>query len=107
MASQINSVARDILNLYRCDLGAYKIAVDDPLLSALKEECALTDSEMESIQNCASSCASMCALIDYLNSRITPRMFILFIGCVGSIMKMPDLQMSMLKEFSKDLASLI
>ena len=101
MTSQINSIARDVLNLYRCELGAYKIVVDDPLLSALKEECALTDSEMESIQKCSTSCGSMCALIDYLESRVTREMFIFFVDCVGNIMKMPDLQRNMENEFEK------
>ena len=101
MASQINSIARDVLNLYRCELGAYKIVADDPLLSALKEKCALTDSEIESIQNCSTSCGGMCALIDYLESRVTREMFIFFVDCVGNIMKMPDLQRNMENEFEK------
>ena len=102
MTSQIDSVARDILNHYRCELGAYQInKMDDPLLCALKKECALTDNEIESIQNCSTSCGSMCALLDYVESRVTREMFLFFVECVGSVMKMPDLQQNMLNAVEK------
>ena len=64
-----------MLNYYRCELGTYELKVDDPFLSALKKECALTESEMERIQTPSTSCAKISVAIDCL-IRVTRELFL-------------------------------
>ena len=101
MTAEFDSIAANALNCYRVELGDYKIKVDDPLLSMLKKECALVESEIEVIQSRVTSAAKMSHLIDYLTQRLTRETFRLFAECVGSVMNMPDLQQKLLKDVEK------
>ena len=94
-------IADFVLNANRSALKGYKFKVDDPLLSVLEKECALTESEIERIEHCVTSGEKMSRVVDYLRQRCSREIFLLFVDCVGSIMKKPDLQRKMLNEHEK------
>ena len=103
MALKYNDVAAEVLNNHLPELGRYEFKVDDPLLSALKKECVLTACEVEGIQNRSDSYTKMDVLIECLRPRVSRELFAIFVECVGTIMKMPDLQQKMLNELEEKL----
>ena len=103
MTFKYNSAAAEVLNNHLPELVAYEIKVDDPLLSALKKECVLTACDVEVIQNHSDSYMKMDVLVECLKPHVTRELFVIFVECVGSIMKMPELQQKLLNEVEERL----
>ena len=100
MTFKYDSIAAYILNNHLSELGPYEIKVDDPLLDVLKE-CALTVSNVEEIESHSDSYAKMDVLIKCLKQRVTRELFLVFVECVGGVMKMLDLQRKMLNDLKE------
>ena len=101
MIPELDSIAADILNKNRVELGRYKIKMDDPLLSTLQKEEFLTVNDVEHIQYLSNPNMKMNLLIRCLRQRVSRKVFLFFVECVGSIMKMPDLQRKLLNDMEK------
>ena len=101
MIPNTDPIAEFVLDANRTALITYKFKADDPLLSVLEKEGALTECEIERIKCRETSWEKMSRVIDCLRQRCTPEVFHLFVDCVGSIMEMPDLQRKMLNEHEK------